>query len=469
MEPQPHTGTVIIGGGFAGMAIARSLERRLPAAGGVTLLSRENYITYNPLLAEVVGASILPGHVVAPIRQMIRRTRFRMVDVTGIDLERREVITDTPAVQRIPYGQLVIACGVQARLDMVPGMVEHALPLKMLGDALALRNRVLMQLERAELESEPERRRRLTRFIVVGGGFSGVEVAGELHDFLASAQRYYPSIESGDCRVVLVHSRERLLNEISPSLGEYAGRKMRATGIDIRLNARVQRVQDTGVELQSGEWIEGASVICAMGSAPSTLVQRLPLPKERGRLVVEPDMSVPGHENIWAIGDGALVMNAHDQQPAPPTAQFAIQESTQVARNIVRRTRGQSTQPFRYRPRGQLASIGRNKAVAEIYGLRISGFPAWLLWRGFYLLKIPTLSRKIRIFIEWNWEMLFPADIVHLRFTRSDCTANPVQGERSGAALEQSDRAARHAGRPALNNVRHRTDLRDRDDSSCRR
>lgn len=431
MDAQRNPGTVIIGGGFAGVALARSLERLLPAGGGVTLLSRENYITYNPLLAEVVGASILPGHVVAPIRQMIKRCRFRMVDVTGIDLERQEVITDTPAVQRIPYDQLVIACGVQARLDMVPGMAEHALPLKLLGDALALRNRVLIQLERAELETEPEARRRLTRFIVVGGGFSGVEVAGELHDFLASAQRYYPTIRPEDCRVVLVHSRERLLNEISPSLGAYAGRKMRASGIDIRLNARVQRVHDTGVELCSGDWIEGASVICAMGTAPSALVQRLPLPQDRGRVVVEADMSVSGYENVWAIGDGALVINAYDQKPAPPTAQFAIREAAQVAHNIVRRSQGQSTRPFRYRSRGQLASIGRNKAVAEIYGLRVSGFFAWLLWRGFYLLKIPTLSRKMRIFIEWNWEMLFPADIVHLRFTRSDCAANPSQGESS--------------------------------------
>lgn len=419
---------VIVGAGFAGVTVARRLERLLPGDWEILLLSRENYITYNPLLAEVVGASILPGHVVAPVRQMLRRARFRMVDVTRIDVAGRRLYTAEPEQGAVPWDHLVLACGVRACLDQVPGMSDHALPLKLLGDALALRNRVLLQLERAARHPDPRARRALTRFVVVGGGFSGVEVAGELQDFLTAALRYYPEVEAAACRVTLVHSRDTLLNELSPRLGRYAEAKMRRAGIDIRLGSRVARADGSGVELQGGERLEAGTVVGTIGTAPVVLVEGLPLPKEKGRVVTEGDLSVPGHPQLWALGDCALVTNARDGRPAPPTAQFAVRQAEQLAANLARRVGGRPTRPFGYRSRGQLASIGHNKAVAEVFGVTVSGFPAWLLWRGFYLLQIPTLLRKVRIFFEWNWEMLFPADIVHLRFTRTG-DVRPRAGE----------------------------------------
>ena len=430
---------VIVGGGFAGITLASKLERKLPMDWQIDLLSQENYITYNPLLPEVVGASLLPGHVVAPLRQMVKRTRVCMVKVTDIDLETKMVGYLGEGTGSMPYDQLVLAVGQSANLSIVRGMATYALPLKTLGDALFLRNRIISRLEQAELNPDPEARRWLTTFIVVGGGFSGVEVAGELVDFLHASLEYYPRLERKDCCVILLHGTERLLPELSPSLGEFAFRKMCMEGLDIRLKARATLVDDRGVHLDDGEFIAAGTVICTIGTAPNPLVSSLPLPKSRGRIETAPDMSVAGHDGIWALGDCAAVPNALDGKLSPPTAQFADRQAKQLARNIAAHVRGQPTQPFSYKPMGQLSSIGHNKAVAEMFGIRIAGFIAWLLWRGVYLLKIPTLARKVRLYLEWNWAMFFPPDISHLGYARTKRmmpaeTATPPAPERKVAS-----------------------------------
>lgn len=436
---------VILGAGFAGATLAQRLERRLPDGYRVGLLSKNNFITYSPLLPEVVGASILPGHVVAPIRQMTKRTHFSMVRVTDIDLDRREIhyLGEGPGV--IHYEQLVLATGVAANLDRVPGMAKYGLPLKTLGDALFLRNRVMVRLEQAQLQTDPDARHWLTTFVVVGGGFSGVEVAGEIADFLHASLRYYPQIDEKDWRVVLLHDRERILPELSPRLSEFALRKMRKRGIDIRLNARVTRVEDRYVVLDSGQRIYGGTVVSTIGVRPNPLIEQLPALKQRGRIETAADMSVPGYPGLWALGDCAAIMNAHDSRLSPPTAQFAIAQAKQMADNLARSIKGESTRPFSYRPKGQLSSIGHNKAVAEVFGFRCSGFLAWLLWRGFYLLKIPTLARKVRLYFEWNWEMMFPPDIVHLRFSRTRPSAQPTHVMQSD---ERQRARYRHCSEP---------------------
>lgn len=417
---------VILGGGFAGATLAQRLGRRLPDGVRVGLLSKNNFITYSPLLPEVVGASILPGHVVAPLRQMTKRTSFCMVRCTDIDLDRREIhyLGEGPGV--VHYDQLVLACGMVADLETVPGMARHGLAVKTLGDALFLRNRVMVRLEQADLQEDPEARRWLTTFIVVGGGFSGVEITGEITDFLEAGVRYYPQVDRRDCRVVLLHGGGHILPELSLGLGEFALRKMRKRGIDIRLNARVTQVEDQYVVLESGERIYGGTVISTVGMRPNPLIAELPVPKKRGRVTTAADMSVPGHPNLWALGDCAAVINARDDRLSPPTAQFAVQQAKQLADNLVCSVKGEATRPFSYRLKGQLSSIGHNKAVAEVFGVRLSGFIAWLLWRGFYLLKIPTLARKVRLYFEWNWEMFFPPDIVYLRFSRTRPSLKPT-------------------------------------------
>jgi NADH dehydrogenase len=415
----PETRIVILGGGFAGSTLATALEKLLPRDCRITLVSRDNHITYHPLLAEVVGASILPGHVVAPLRQMVRRTCVRMVPVSDIDLEKRELHYLGEGNGVIPYDHLVLACGVNANLRLVPGLARYALPLKTLGDALFIRNRILSRLEQASLQTTAHLRRWLTTFIILGGGFSGVEVAGEIADFLHASLKYYPDIDPADCQVCLLHAGDRILPELSPSLGEFALRKMRHRGLDIRLNARAARIDARTVEMTDGERITGGTIICTIGTAPNPLIEALPLPKVRGRIETNPDMSVPGQPGLWALGDCAHINNAWNDQPAPPTAQFATREAECLASNIVFTLHGEDTRPFRFKPLGALSTIGHNKAVAEIFGLRISGFVAWLIWRGVYLLKVPTLARKVRVFFEWNWGMLFPVDIAHLGFTRT--------------------------------------------------
>jgi NADH:quinone reductase (non-electrogenic) len=410
---------VIVGGGFAGTKTAQLLEHTLPPDWTLTLISQENFITFNPLLPEVVGASIMPSHVIAPHRQMLHCSQVCMAQVFEIDTAERVIHHLGEGPGTLQYDQLVLACGTNANLDIVKGMAQVALPLKTLGDALFLRNRIIARLEQAELQPDPEHRRWLTSFIVVGGGFSGVETAGELVDFLYSSLKFYKRVNREDLCIVMLHSGDRLLPELSPSLGKFTLRKMMARGVDVRLNARAVRVTDRAVHLESGEIIPGGTVVCTIGTQPNALLDSIPTMKSRGRLVVNPDMSVPGLEGVWAIGDCAAVVNALDRKVSPPTAQFAEAQARQLAANIVAHLAGQPTRPFAFRPKGQLSSVGHNKAVAELFGLKLSGFIAWLMWRGLYLLRIPTLARKTRLFLEWNWAMFFPPDIAHLGYRRT--------------------------------------------------
>jgi NADH dehydrogenase len=426
-HPSPARHLVIVGGGFAGITLAEQLEHQLPPGWKLTLISQENFITYNPLLPEVVGASIMPGHVVAPLRQMIHCSSVCMAQVSEIDLETKTLHYLGEGSGTMQFDQLVLAVGVHANLHLVKGMANYALPLKTLGDALFLRNRVISRLEQAELQPDVELRRWLTSFVLIGGGFSGVETAGELIDFLHACLRYYPRIRREDLSVTLLHSQDRLLPELSARLGEFAGRRMMARGIDVRLNARAVRIDDRCVTLADGTTIPAGTVVSTIGTMPNPMLADVPLPKDRGRIVTRADMSVPGFDGVWALGDCAAVPNARDGKLSPPTAQFAVRQARVLAGNIVASLEGRPTTAFRYRPLGQLSSIGHNDAVAELLGLRISGFVAWLLWRGVYLLKIPTLARKSRLFLEWNWAMFFPPDISHLSFKRTRREPPPAE------------------------------------------
>lgn len=411
---------VIVGGGFAGTTLARALERQLPPGWRVVLVSEESYTTFNPMLAEVVGASVFPEHVVAPIRQMLRSSRFVMGRVSDVDLARRTVAASTLAgPQAIPFEHLVFAFGTRANLDLVPGLAEHALPLKLIGDAMFIRNRVLQRLARIELESDAALRRGLGHFVVIGGGFSGVEVAGELADFLAGARRYYPRVRADELQVTLLQDAERLLLELPATLGAAATASLRSRGVDVRLATRATRIDADGVLLPGGEKLEAATVICTIGTKPNPLVERLALPTQRGRLVTRPDLSVDAAEGLWAIGDCALVRNQAADGYAPPTAQFAVAQAQALAANLLAHIEHRPTRPFAHVGKGAMATTGHLKGVAQVGALRLSGLPAWLLWRAYYLLRMPTLGRKVRIWVEWTWGMFFAADITHLRFTRS--------------------------------------------------
>jgi len=410
---------VIIGGGFAGVTLARALERRLPAGYDIFLLSRTDYITFNPLLPEVVGASVLPSHVVVPLRRLLSRTRIRMVEVTGIDFEARRVTYSQPIEDSIPFEHLVFAAGLDANLHAVPGIEEHGLPLKTLGDAMHLRNRVIGCLEEATLTYDAERSRYLTSFAVVGGGFSGVEVAGEIHDLLREAAPLFKRVRPEDCQVHILHAMPHLLPEVSESLGRYTERTMSARGVKVYLDAQVQTVDEAGVVLKDGSRIEAATVVSTVGTQAHAFIASLPFADVRGRIPVDGTLAVPGWDRVWALGDCASVPNARTGKLSPTTAQFAVPQAQLLAANLVASLNSKPLRTFSFVSRGQLAAVGHRKAVAEVFGLRLGGLPAWLLWRAFYLARIPTFAWKVRLFLEWSWTTLFKKDISLVDFERS--------------------------------------------------
>lgn len=419
---------VIVGGGFAGTSLAIALEKRLPPGWSATLISEESYTTFNPMLAEVVGAAVFPEHVVVPIREMLRKSRFVMGRLQRVDPIRRTLSCATLAGPReFSYGHLVFAIGQRANLAVIPGATEHALPLKLVGDAMHIRNRVLQRLARIELSDDAQERRALGRFVVIGGGFSGVEVAGSITDFTRSALRYYPRVMSSELGVTLLHDGERLLLELPARLGESASRSLRARGVDVRLGARASRIHAHAVELQGGALLPTATVILTIGTRSNPLVQQLGLTTTRGRIVTGPDGAVAGADRLWAVGDCASTPNAADGQLCPPTAQFAVAQAEQLASNLVARIEGRATRAFQHVSKGMMATTGHNKGVALAFGVSLTGTPAWLLWRAYYLMRMPTLGRKLRIWVEWTWSLFFPLDITHLRFTRT--SEIDVEGE----------------------------------------
>jgi NADH dehydrogenase len=413
----------IIGGGFAGATLARRLMDKLPPGWDVVLVSEESYTTYNPLLPEVVGAGLFPEHAVAPLREVIdvaNGGRFIMGAVASVDIAAKEICCSTLlGDQRFGYDHLVLAFGNRARLDLIAGMAEHALPLKSIGDALHIRNIVLRRLAAMELEPDSEARGRLGHFLVIGGGFSGVEVAGAICDCLKGIGKYFPHAMSDRARVTLVHNGDRLLPEMAPKLGAAALQALRSRGVDVRLMQSAVAIDAEGADLQGGGRIDAATTVCTIGTAPNALAAALGVPLDRGRIKVGPDFAVPGLENVWALGDCACAINGTDGQPSPPTAQFAVAEAKQLAETLAAVTAGGQGKPFMYSPRGSMAATGHLAGVAEVYGVRFAGLLAWFAWRGYYLLQMPTLGRKLRIFVEWTWGMFFAPDITHIHFTRS--------------------------------------------------
>lgn len=428
---------VVVGGGFAGTQLVKKLERKLSDDWQVVLISEENYITFNPMLAEVVGATVLPSHVIAPIRRMVRKTRFISARVTSIDEDAKTVhFEGEDRNGTIAFEHLVLSFGSRANLAMIPGMNEHALPFKLLGDALRLRNRVIEQMEKAELEEDAEKRQWLGRFVVIGGGFSGVEVAGAIQDFILSSHKHYPRLNDSDLSVSMIHRGGLLLPEMNAVLGERAYSHMTQRGIDIHLKTGVTGVDERGVIIDAENRVDGATVVCTIGTMANPLIENMNIPTDRGRILVDPDMSVTGHGNIWAIGDCALIPNALDGELSPPTAQFAIREGQQLADNIHRAVCDIPTEPFNYQSKGSMATIGHLNGVAEVFGkINMGGFAGWLLWRAFYLSLMPTLAKKTRILFEWTWSMLFSADIINLRFTT---TEQADVSRRDGAGEEKS-------------------------------
>lgn len=341
--------------------------------------------------------------------------------VTAVDLDARKLTLhagDCIGTSEVQFKELVLALGSVVDLRRVPGMAEHGLPMKTVGDAIALRSSILDRLEEANLARGEDEMRRLLTFVVVGGGYSGVETAGQLMDLFQGVRRFYPGLEKAAPRVILIHSGPHLMPTIGEKLGAYSERKLRERGITVLLNSRVQAVTATRVFLTDGTSFESRTVVTTVGNAPHPLILDLckkhNLPNDKGRLTVDATLRVPGRDGLWALGDCAAVPYVGGGL-CPATAQFALRQGTLAGKNIAAVQKGKAPKPFTFKSQGELAAIGHQTAVAEIMGLRFSGFLAWLMWRAIYLNKLPGLDRKIRVLIDWVFDLFFPREISLLR------------------------------------------------------
>ena len=411
---------VILGGGFAGLAVARSLERILRRGEAeATVVSRDNYALFTPMLPEVSSGGLEARHVVTPLRSQLRRTNVLLAEVTAIDLPScrikvRFALGDE--IAELEYDHLVIALGSVTTNFGIPGVAEHSFAFKRLEDAERLRNHVVATLELADARTDPAERRSLLTYVCVGGGYTGIEVAGELADFFGSIARFYPRVDRREIRIVIVEGGPRLIPDLAPRMGEYSAQFLRRRGVEIVLGDLVARLDERGLALKSGARIDSATVVWSAGVRPSPFLAELGLPHARnGALLARADMSVEGHEGVWALGDSAWIPDSRGGF-YPMTAQHAIREGPVLAANIVRTLRGQVTQPFRWKALGTMASLGGQRGVVGFpNGFVLTGFPAWWLWRTYYLLRIPGLYRKIRVALDWALALLFPRDIAQLR------------------------------------------------------
>ncbi len=418
----PPTRIVILGGGYAGAYCAQALEKLLRRKGlgarvRVTLIDRRNYFIVYPLLIEAGTGSLEPRHAVISIRSFLSTTEFQMAEVTTVDAAARTVrcrFSETGDEELVPYDHLVLAMGSVTRMPDVPGLREHGFELKSLADAVTMRDNAIQMLEVADGTDDPVKRRELLRFVVVGGNFTGVEVAGELDAFVPQAARRYRNIQRADISVTLVERSGQILHVLGPELSKYAEANLRRRGVDLRLNTSVTAIGEDHAILTTGERIPTRTVLWCAGIAPPPLASRLPVPRDdRGYILCDPMFRVKDTPGVWAIGDCA-VLPGPDGKPYPQTAQLAIREGRHLARNLVNALQGKPPLPARMVDQGQIAALGCRTGVAKIFGIKVSGFAAWWLWRTVYLMKTPGWSRRVRVALDWTLDLFFKRDYVQL-------------------------------------------------------
>ena len=417
------TRILILGGGFGGVYTAMTLEQLLRhdlrrGTVELALVNRENYMVFQPMLPEVISGSIGLVDTISSIRRLCPNTSLYTREIEKVDVQHRRVLAAAGLGTRpceIEYDHLVIALGNVTSPADLPGLAEHALAFKYLGDALTLRNRVIHTLEEADIERDPQVRRALLTFVVVGGGFSGVEVVAELNDFVLAIARNFRHVNVRDIRVILVHSGELIFPELPWSLADFAQRLLKKRGVEVQLRTRLAGATAEAALLEGGERIATRTLVSTVSAAPNPLVAALPVKKQRGRIVVDSHLAVPDYPGVWAVGDCAFVVDGESGKPCPPTAQHAVRQARHLAENIAATVRGTPKTSFTFAALGKMASLGHRSAVGEILGVRVSGFLAWWLWRTMYLMKLPGLDRKIRVAMDWTLDLILPPDIVQLR------------------------------------------------------
>jgi NADH:ubiquinone reductase (H+-translocating) len=428
---------LILGGGFAGVATARRLERlfRRNPEVEIVLVSQDNFVVMTPLLFEVFSGTLDMRSCSLPIRAFLHTTRFIEATVENINLIGRKVGLRSPGQSvELTYDQLVIAVGSKTNRDLIPGAAQ-AFTFKTLADALLLRDHVIERFERADVESNPQRKSELLTFVIIGGGLVGVELLGELTTFVDGIMPFYQKVDRGEVRFVLLQATDRIMPEIDPALAVHAGQILTSRrGVELRTNTRVLAIEPRKVHL-AGETIAADTIVLAAGVAPNPVIAALPVEKDkRGCILVEPSMRSLSHENVWALGDCASIPSP-DGKPYPSLAQHALREARALADNIFRVFNNRPAKAFVYSTLGMMGSLGRHTGFGQFLGIRLHGFPAWFIRRTYYLLQMPGLRRKLRIMIDWTFGLLFRPDIVKLDLDSE--TALLLQEDRPSEAITE--------------------------------
>jgi NADH dehydrogenase len=436
------TRIVIAGGGFAGLYAAMHFEKRLARRADVevTLISRDNFILFTPMLHEVAAGDLYPGDIVNPLRRILRHVKVVEADVCTVDLTGRIVGCTGGLAERelnFEFDHLLLTLGSETNFFDMQGLRDWAVTMKNLADASLLRNRMVALFEEAVFHTDDEVRRQLLTFVTAGGGFSGTETTGAVNDFVRDAVRYYPQLSEQLIRVVMVHPGNFLLPELGEELGRYAEHKLRQRNVEVIKGARVASYDGLVVTLSDGTSIPARTLIWTAGVNPSPVIASLPCEKERGRLLVSEYLAVTGVPGLWAAGDCAAVPILNTETFHPPTAQHGLREGVMVAKNIEATILDRSLKPFRYKMMGQLASIGHRSGVAMVFGIKFSGFIAWCFWRSVYLMKLPRLAKKLRVMVSWTADLFFGREIEQM-ITLRDVEELSSQWARIRARAKQS-------------------------------
>lgn len=424
------TRVLVVGGGNVGMAVAMRLQKHLgkqlrSGAAQITLVAPDPYMTYQPFLAEAAAGSVQPRHVVVPLRRVLPRCRVVAGRVTSVDQSARTARVATLATDEtgeppldLAYDQLVLVPGSVSRVLPVPGLAAYGIGFTSIEEAIGLRNHVLEQLDIASSTRDAAVREAALTFVFVGGGYAGVEALAELEDMARYATRYYTGVRPADMRWVLVEASDRILPEVGERLGEYALRRLRERGIDVRLETRLSSCTDRVAQLDDGARFPTRTLVWTAGVRPNPVLAATGLPlNDRGRLRCTPDLRVEGEDAVWSAGDAAAVPDLTADEPGAlcaPNAQHAVRQARVLADNLAAALRGTPLRDYRHRYAGSVASLGLHKGIAYVYGHRLKGYPAWLMHRAYHLGKLPTVGRKAHVLAEWTLAGLFKREIVAL-------------------------------------------------------
>ena len=454
MESAAHRDThiLILGSGFAAVEVVKKLQKEFHNKKNIriSVVSKDNFILFTPMLSEVASGMIETRHVVTPVRTFCKKAEFHEGSVESIDLANKKVKVrytigrqSRPTEERehtFEYDYLVIALGNENNFFHNTGIQKHSFTMKSIVDAILLRNQMINLLEQASSQDNSELIKGLLTFVVVGGGFAGVETVGGINDFLREAiKRYYKNIYMTQLRVILIHAHDKLLEQVDEKLGSFALEKLKESGVEFIMNSHVTEVTANSVKIDNNTIIPSYTVIWTAGVTPTKLIAELPCEHDRGhRIIANSYLEVPGYNGVYTLGDCASVTNPHTGRPYPATAQSALEQGKVVAKNILLAIKGKENKKlkFDYRTRGMMAEIGKRTGVAIFYGkIKLHGFVAWCLWRMYYLSSLPTVKKKLKVMGDWTIDFLFKPDVAMVK--RTDLTTSDIEEETTDSIVNK--------------------------------